>query len=654
MDSRSAGSLELTGESLTVADLTRAARDPRVEVVVSQSALVRVARCQELIQSIASKYRRDFERFAGGESGAGQPISDYGVTTGFGEFKDIAIHPDDLEELPRNILLSHATGVGDNSDADDLANYFPADVVRAALILRLNTFLKGHSGVRTELIELLLGMINRGIVPLVPLHGSVGTSGDLCPLSHLFIVLLGEGRYYRVEAPEEVSSGSRRELRPALALAQDLGGESALPEPRVTYKEGLALTNGATFCAAMLALAAHDAELLVGSADVAVALALEAVCGCARAFDPKVHRARNLVGQIDSAANVRRLLAGSDLIESRSEVQDPYSLRCAPAVHGAARDAIAFALMVVEGELNAATDNPLFFPSPEGGKHSHEPWDASFEANWSLRQGDYKGRERASYSACNFHGQPIGQAADFLAIAVAELANISERRTQLMLDRHHNRGLPANLAARRGAHSGLMLTQYAAASLASENKVLAHPASVDSIPTGANIEDHVAMATAAGRKLLRVLHNTQATLAIELLVSAQAVEWRALVREGASASPPELEGALTSAAAALEAHQASEDEARAFEAVRSETVAELLADGTRAAYLGIREAGVDRFVVDRPIHDSIRTLRELIENGRLLERVNRALGDSRRPETRELEPIRPLSWRRPAHPEERP
>jgi histidine ammonia-lyase len=642
----SAGPLELSGESLTVADLARVARDPRVEVVLNESALGRVARCEELIRGIAAKYRRDFDSFVAGEAGAEHPISDYGVTTGFGEFKDIAIHPDDLEELPRNILLSHSTGVGDNSDADDLSNYYPADVIRAVLVQRLNTFLKGHSGVRPALVETVQRMINRGIVPLVPLHGSVGTSGDLCPLSHLFVVLLGEGRYYRVTSATEIGAGGRRDVRPATELEADLGEGYELLEPRVSYKEGLALTNGATFCSAMLALAAHDAELLVGNADIAAALGLEAMCGCARAFDPKIHEARNLGGQIDSAANLRQLLGGSRLIESRSEVQDPYSLRCAPAVHGAARDTIAYALMVAEGEINGATDNPLFFPGHDNKKHRDEPWDASFEENWSSRQGDYRGRERASYSACNFHGQPIGHAADFLAIAVAELANISERRTQMLLDRHHNRGLPANLAARRGAHSGLMLTQYAAASLVSENKVLAHPASVDSIPTGANTEDHVSMATAASRKLLRVLHNSQATLAIELLVAAQAIEWRALAREEPEESEALATGETPSVETTLGARAAAEAQAKRFEALDPREVGELLGDGTGAAYSAIRGAGVDRMVVDRPIDESIRTLRRLVERGQLLDEVNRRLAGSG--PSSELRPVLPLAWSRPS------
>ncbi len=256
-------------------------------------------------------------------------------------------------------------------------------------------------------------------------------------------------------------------------------------------------------------------------ADAAVSLSLEAVCGCARAFDPRVHEARGLAGQIASAADIRELIRGSRLIEKAGAVQDVYSLRCAPAVHGAARDAIAYARRVAEAEINAATDNPLFFPGGEA------PFDHEFAANWPA---GYDGRERISYSAGNFHGEPVGMAADVLAIALAELANISERRTQMLLDSHQSRNLPGNLIPHRGINSGLMIIQYAAAGIVSENKVLTHPASVDSIPTSANSEDHNAMSTIAARKVRTVLRNAQSVLAIELLVAAQAVEWRVAMR----------------------------------------------------------------------------------------------------------------------------
>ncbi len=528
--------LVLDGRSLTLEELVRVARDPSVEVGWSDAAAARVERSRRQIRSIVERYKaaraaRAEQAEAGGSLRG--IVLDYGVTTGFGSFKNVAIEPAELQRLQSRVLLSHAVGVGAGSDADDPEGYFPAEVVRAALALRLNTFLNGHSGVRMELVAAVAAMLDRGIVPLVPIRGSVGSSGDLCPLAHLFVVFLGEGRYYVVRNAEEaaVARRSPERWKPASALAADLGAEP--PEP--SYKEGLALTNGATFSTALLALAVADADLLARTADVALALSLEALCGCARAFDPKVHEARGLPGQIDSAANVRALLAGSRLLERSGEVQDVYSLRCAPAVHGASRDAISFARRIVETEMNATTDNPLFFPGAEGEDHASEPWDFEFRANWEGT--GYSGEGRASYSAGNFHGQPIGLAADYLACAVAEIADVSERRTNLLLDANYSRGLPPNLAPRPGFNTGLMITQYTAASLVSENKVLAHPSSVDSIPTSGNAEDHVAMSTTAARKLRTVVANAQAVLAIELLVAAQAADWRALRGAPAGESP---------------------------------------------------------------------------------------------------------------------
>jgi histidine ammonia-lyase len=614
-----AGELRLDGRSLTLSELARIARDPRVRAVCAPEALERVRRGWRQIEGIAEAFRAGFERFESGET-TERPVQDYGVTTGFGEFKNRPVTPDQLETLQRNILLSHAVGVGESSDADDPSNYFPAEVVRAALAIRLNAFLKGHSGVRPELVETVRAFLDRGIVPLVPLKGSVGSSGDLCPLAHLFAVLLGEGRYCVVRSREDLPHGPR-EAKPASGLAADLGREPVAP----SYKEGLALVNGATFSAAMLALAVHDAESLANAADVAVSLSLEAMCGCARAFDPKVHAARGLAGQRASAANLRTLLAGSRLLESAGAVQDAYSLRCAPAVHGASRDAVAYARMVVEREINAATDNPLFFPDERGEGHDGEPWDFQFRANWPE---GYHGERRFSYSAGNFHGQPVGLAADFLAIAAAELADISERRIQALLDHHHNRNLPANLIPWRGLNSGFMIAQYTAAALVSENKVLTHPASVDSIPTSANSEDHVAMATTAARKLRTVVANAQAVLAVELMVAAQAVEWRVgmerpprrLAREGPSGDALEQ---------AREAWRVSGAEAERFaEVTRPENRSEIasrLGAGTRAAYLAVRSAA-EPMVADRPLDGDLRALRRRLEDHSLVAAVEEALG----------------------------
>lgn len=601
----------LSGEDLSLAALARLARDPRVRVELAPAGLARVERAAALVAGIASDYAASYARHAA-DPAAPRPVQDYGVTTGFGEFKDIPIAPEGLAQLQANLLLSHAVGTGVGPDADEPASYYPAEVVRAVLALRLNTFLKGHSGLRREMVEAVAALLNRGIVPLVPLHGSVGSSGDLCPLAHTFGVLLGEGRYEVVRTPEEVATGrhgGRFAPRPAAGLTADLGCTPPVP----SFKEGLALINGATFAAALLALAVVDAEALAAAADIAAAMAVEVVCGCARAFDPKIHQARGQQGQIASAAHFRRLLAGSRLLDSAGAVQDPYSLRCAPAVHGASRDAIAYAREVAWREINAATDNPLFFPGASGEKHGEPPWDLEFRANWPA---GYRGDQRASYSACNFHGQPVALAADALAIAVAELADISERRTQLLLDAHQSRGLPANLAANRGIQSGLMILQYGAAGLVSENKVLCHPAAVDSIPTAANAEDHNSMATIGGRKLRTVLANSQAVLAIELLVTAQAFDWRLgmdLAPRRDAALPPAGADELCRFAAAVAPERRPALSAR-------------LGRGTGAGYLAVR-AVAPAVVADRPLDGDLLAARRLLASGALLAAVAAALGE---------------------------
>jgi histidine ammonia-lyase len=564
--------ITLDGKSLTIEQLVRIARDPSVRVERDHDTDALVAASEALIASIVDNYRRAWES-------GGAPATEYGVTTGFGEFKDKPIAPDDLEQLQRNLLLSHSVGAGNNTDPDDLSNYYAAEVVRGALATRLNAFLQGHSGVRTRLVDVVQAMLNRGVIPLVPLRGSVGASGDLCPLSHLFAVLLGEGRFYTT---------SDRTLRPAAELPPLLGFDAAEMKP--TFKEGLGLVNGANFSAAMLALGVYDAEILANTADTCAAMTLEAVCGCTRALDAKVHAARGHQGQIESARRMRDLLEGSTLVERAGAVQDAYSLRCAPQVHGASRDAIRYVRIVAEREINAATDNPLFFPE-EG-----EPFDLRFRANWPEW---YHGDRRLAYSAGNFHGQPLALAADFLTIAVCELASISERRCQLMLDGNHNRGLPQNLTTRPGVNSGLMIAQYTAASIVSENKTLAHPASVDSIPTAANSEDHVSMSTWAARKSRMVIANAQAVLALELLVVAQAIEWRVAFNLDPNAPQPHL------------TIEEAESQARAFaEAVsgRSADIANSLGRGTREAYLRVR-AIAHPVINDRPLSEDVRKLR---------------------------------------------
>lgn len=588
----------LTGSALTIEDLVRVARDPRVRVEISGDALARVQQTWDQIERLAHQYQDDFARLQNGEDV--HPVLEYGITTGFGEFKNIAVSPEQLEQLQRNILLSHSVGLGETADDRCAANYFDAEVVRAALVIRLNAFLKGHSGIRPEMARAVQAMINRGIVPRVPIRGSVGSSGDLCPLSHTFVVLLGEGSYSVAEKPGELRGGLEQ-------LAEDLG----MPVPQPSFKEGLALTNGATYSAALLALAVHDGEKTAHVADVACALSLEAVCGCARAFDPRIHVARGLAGQIACAENIRALLKGSRLIERAGAVQDVYSLRCAPAVHGAGRDALGYARKVVEAEINAATDNPLFFPADPAA-----PWDHEFRDNWPE---GYSGEHRISYSAGNFHGEPVGMAADFLAIGLAELADISERRTQMLLDKDHNRNLPSNLVPHRGVNSGYMIAQYSAAGVVSENKVLTHPATVDSIPTSANSEDHNAMATIACRKLRTVLRNVQSVLAIELIVAAQAVDWR--VGMDLSACSSKARRRSDDGEVLLSGWERAEQEAKDFADCTADEkrpgIAAWLGEGTRQAYLRVREM-VSPLLTDRYLETEVRAVRGAIERNSLV------------------------------------
>jgi len=556
----------LDGESLSIEELARIARDPSVRVDVDPATDERVAKSEALIARAVDNYKKAWA--------AGEPApTEYGVTTGFGEFKDKPIAPNDLEQLQRNLLLSHSVGVGEA---------FPADVVRAVLATRLNAFLQGHSGVRRTLVDVVQAMLNRGVIPVVPLQGSVGASGDLCPLSHTFATLLGSGQFYTTDDPT---------LRDARELPRLLGFDAETMKP--SFKEGLALVNGVNFSAAMLALGVYDAEHLADVCDEAAALSLEALCGCTRALDAKVHDARGHLGQIRSAARMRELVGGSHLVERAGAVQDPYSLRCAPQVHGASRHAIDYARGVAEREINAATDNPLFFPD-EG-----EPFDLRFRDNWPQH---YRGDTRLAYSAGNFHGQPIALAADFLAIALAELANISERRTAMLLDGNHNRGLPQNLTTRPGVNSGLMIAQYTAASLVSENKVLAHPASVDSIPTSANAEDHVSMSTHAARKMRSILTNAQHVVAIELLVAAQAIDWRAGMECDPLAPPRAM------------SIEEAEQQARDFETAtrgRARDIALRLGRGTRETYLRVRDA-VEAVTSDRALSDDVRRVANVI------------------------------------------
>jgi histidine ammonia-lyase len=461
--------VSVDGETLTLGDVWAVAMDgARAELSDEGRAKMRAAR--ELVERAASE-------------SAGEHT--YGINTGFGRFVERTIPPELSDELQLRLLRSHACGVGEP---------YPNEVVRAAMLLRANALAKGFSGARPETVELLLACLNAGVLPVVPSRGSVGASGDLAPLAHLALPLVGEG-WATVD-------GSRVPGADALAAV-------GLEPVRLGAKEGLSLINGTQFMTAVGALALVRAHRLARTADIACALSLEALQGSRASFRPEIHALRPLEGQSASAANVLRLLEDSAIIEAHrwcDKVQDAYSLRCAPQVHGASRDLLAYADHTVSVEVNAATDNPLVLVEP----------------------GEL-------VSNGNFHGQPLAFALDGIAMAVAELASISERRLERLVNPTLSDGLPAFLTPDGGLNSGFMIPQYVAASLVSENKVLCHPASVDSIPTSAGQEDHVSMGNASGLTCWQVLANAEHALAIELLAATQAVEFLAPLAPGAGA-----------------------------------------------------------------------------------------------------------------------
>jgi histidine ammonia-lyase len=461
----------LTGADLTVADVEAVARHG-ASAALDVHARERMAEARAVIDTLVAQ---------------GQVV--YGVTTGFGDLASTFIPPADAARLQENLIASHAAGVGPR---------FPRDVVRAMLLLRANTLALGHSGARPEVVDRLLRFLELGIHPVVPEQGSVGASGDLAPLAHLALPIVGRG---------EVELGGV--VLPALVALREAGLEPLELAP----KEGLALLNGTQLMSSLGALLLSDADRLARTASVAAAMTLEAMLGTEVAFAAPYQLARPHPGQIAVAAEVRGLLRGSGFQTahhgSAHKVQDPYSLRCVPQVHGAVRDALDHLRRVLDVELNSATDNPLVFPS--GGE---VPADALATGGGLVISGG------------NFHGEPIALALDFAKLAIAELGSISERRVALMLDPRLNGGLPAFLTPDPGRNSGLMIVQYTAAALASENKVLAHPSSADSIPTSANQEDHVSMGAGAARHARTVLAHVEQIVAIEVLAAAQALELR--------------------------------------------------------------------------------------------------------------------------------
>ncbi len=456
----------LDGETLKLEDISNVA-DGRAKVALADAAAARVRAARALVDRVAS-----------GDEPA------YGINTGFGTLAEVRIDRKDLKELQRNLILSHAAGVGAP---------LPIPEARALLLLRCNVLAKGHSGIRPETLNLAIEMLNRNVVPVVPERGSVGASGDLAPLAHLALTFIGEG--------EAFFEGRRMRGRDAL---QKAGLEPVVLEA----KEGLALVNGTQAMCAVGSLALLRAEDLAEIADVAGAMTLEGLLGSHKPFIDEIHAVRPHPGQRACAEHLRRLLDESELVKTHvhcSKVQDPYSLRCMPQVHGAARDGLSFCRRVLEIEVNSATDNPLVFPDSE-----------------------------RIVSGGNFHGQPVSLALDVLAMALTQLSAISERRVEQLVNPSLS-GLPPFLAQSSGLNSGFMIAQVTAAALVAESRILAHPASVDSIPSSAGREDHVSMGMTAALKARQVAEHTRTCLAIELLVASQALDLRRPTRAGKGA-----------------------------------------------------------------------------------------------------------------------
>lgn len=470
----------LDGESLTFEQVIAVAYgkpgEPRV--CLSDAAIANVNRAAAAVDTLLER----------GEIA-------YGITTGFGAFKDKIISREEVEQLQRNIVVSHAVGVGDP---------FDVPTVRAIMLIRANTLARGFSGIRLETLELILECLNRGVHPIIPEKGSLGASGDLAPLAHFACLLIGEGRAeIEGEVMDSAAALKRANLKPLTLKA----------------KEGLALTNGTTVMTAVGLIETARAINLADLADVSGCLSLEALHGTVSAFDDRIHQLRPHPRQIECARNLRNILHESDFVREfdPKNVQDAYTLRCMPQVHGACRDAVAYAEWLLKLELNAVTDNPLIFVSGEV--------EAAPSADVKPPEGGTLNIE--VISGGNFHGEPLALAFDYLTIALSELGNISERRIMRLTDEASNAHvLPAFLTENGGLNSGFMIVQYTAAALCTENKVLAHPASVDTIPSSANVEDHVSMGLTASLKLRQVAYNLETILGLELFCAAQGIDFR--------------------------------------------------------------------------------------------------------------------------------
>ncbi len=505
--------IKITGENLTLEELILVARG-KAQVVVAQEAVKRVQESRKIIDEIVEN-----ERVV------------YGVTTGFGSLCNVSISKEDCAQLQENLIRTHSCGFG---------AAFEEETVRAIMLIRANSLLKGYSGIRLETLNTLVDMLNKGVCPFIPEKGSLGASGDLAPLSHMVLPMLGLGRAYY---EGHLYSGKEAMQKAGIKMIA-LGA-----------KEGLALINGTTVLTAVGALATYDAMELLKLGDIAAALSLEAHRGIIDAFDLRLHKIRAHAGQIATAQNMLNLLEGSTYVTKQAEirVQDAYSLRCSPQIHGASKDAIAFVKQKVEIEMNSVTDNPIV-----------------------TLEGDV-------ISGGNFHGEPMALCFDYLGIAAAEIANVSERRLERLIN-HQLNDFPSFLVKYPGLNSGFMITQYAAAALVSENKVLAHPASVDSIPSCENQEDLVSMGTIAARKARDIVENVRRVVATEILAACQAIDFRKAENR-------------------------------------------MLGKGTQAAYDTVREK-LDFIENDKDIeiYDELEKITKLLKDGSILHAVERKVG----------------------------
>lgn len=487
------------------------------QVEISEAAYEKIARARKLVDTYVEEKR----------------VS-YGITTGFGKFCDTVISKEETGNLQRNLIMSHACGVG---------NPLSIDVVRGIMLLRVVNLTKGYSGARKVTVDTLVEMLNKGVTPFIPEKGSLGASGDLAPLAHMVLVMLGLGKaFYKGELLEGKE-------------AMEKAGVAILPE--LSSKEGLALINGTQVMTSVGAHATYDAINLMKHLDLAGALTIEALNGITCAFDPRVHEIRGHQGQIRTAENFRKMLEGSGNTTKQGDlrVQDPYVLRCIPQIHGASKDALEYLRYKVETEMDAVTDNPIIFVDTDD-----------------------------VISGGNFHGQPMALVFDYLGIAISEMANVSERRIERLVNPNLNYGLPAFLVENGGVNSGFMIVQYAAAAVVSENKVLAHPASVDSIPSSANQEDHVSMGTIAARKAGEIMRNARKVIAMELLCACQGIDLR--------------------------------------------KAQDKLGAGTKDAYKLVREI-VSYYDKDRVMNLDINAVENLIESNKVIEVVEKEIGEMR-------------------------